>query len=173
MIKFRKRAIICKVYFGSTHILFIWKRFFKKNPTVPETLGLDEMKFWWRRCWFWSDVTLSGWTCPFQKYIILPRSYFLIFFKNSGFIASNYRKSLILRGYDVHKSERLCIVESAFNLTREIGRWVMGEWPVWGSLGTSHYYTWAYDVNRFGKPCNLLTDLTHLVKVIVLFNLAD
>ena len=37
-----KRAIICTVYFGSTHILFIWKPFFEKNPTVPEPLGLDE-----------------------------------------------------------------------------------------------------------------------------------
>ena len=26
------------MYFGSTHILFIWKRFFEKNPTVPEPL---------------------------------------------------------------------------------------------------------------------------------------
>ena len=37
-----KRVIICKFYFGSTHILFIWKRFFEKNPTVPKPLGMDE-----------------------------------------------------------------------------------------------------------------------------------
>ena len=34
--------IICKVYFGSTHILFIWKRFFEKSQTVSEPLCLDE-----------------------------------------------------------------------------------------------------------------------------------
>ena len=41
---------------------------------------------------------------------------FLIFLNNSGLIASNYRKSLILRGYDVNKCEQLCMGESAFNL---------------------------------------------------------
>ena len=30
------------MYFGSTHILFIWKPFFEKNPTVPEPLGVAE-----------------------------------------------------------------------------------------------------------------------------------
>ena len=35
-------AIICQVYFGSMQFLFIWSRFFEKNPTVPEPLGLDE-----------------------------------------------------------------------------------------------------------------------------------
>ena len=42
-----------------------------------------------------------------------------LFFKNSGFIVSNYRKSLILPGYDVNKCERLCIGVAAFNLARE------------------------------------------------------
>ena len=32
--------------------------------------------------------------------------------------------------------------------------------------------TWAYGVNRLGNSCNLLTDVNHLVTVIVLINLA-
>ena len=63
-----------------------------------------------------------------------------------------YRKSLILPGYDVNKCERLCIGVSAFNLVREV--WWMSRRGVTrvGSWGTSHCDTWAYDVNRLGNP---------------------
>ena len=62
----------------------------------------------------------------------------------------NYRKSLILPGYDVNKCERLFIGQSAFNLAREF--WWMSHGGVTrvGYLGTSHCYTWAYVV--LGNP---------------------
>ena len=84
---------------------------------------------------------------------MLTRSYVVVcFFKNSGFIVSIYRKSLILPGYDVNKCEQLCIGVSAFNLAREF--WWMSHGGVTrvGSWGTSHCYTWASDVNRLVNP---------------------
>ena len=78
-----------------------------------------------------------------------------VFLNNSGFIVSNYRKSLILPGYDVNKCEWFCIGVSTFNLARE-----------WGPLGP------VTATRGFGKPCNLLTGVNHLVKGIVLVNLA-
>ena len=47
----------------------------------------------------------------------------------------------------------------------------MGSDPFGGPGGDSllHVGVWC---QSFGKPCNLLTDLNHLVKVIVLVNLA-
>ena len=41
-----------------------------------------------------------------------------------------------------------------------------------GVQGKSHCYTWAYGVNRLGNPVTYMTDMNHLVKVIVLVNLA-
>ena len=72
--------------------------------------------------------------------------FFFFFFKNSGFIVSNYRKSLNIAWI---KCERLCIGVSAFNLARDFW-WSHGEVTSVGSLGTSHFYTWAYDV--VGNP---------------------
>ena len=88
----------------------------RKKSNCTEPLGLDEDESLMTSLVF-DDVT-SGWTCPFQIYNINSVIFFLIFFKNSGFIASNKRKSLNLGGYDVNKSERLCIGESGFNMAR-------------------------------------------------------
>ena len=55
----------------------------RKNPTVPEVLGLDEDKTLMTSLLCFDDVILSGWTCPFQKYIILTRSYFCNFLKKN------------------------------------------------------------------------------------------
>ena len=71
---------------------------------------------------------------------------FFFFFKNSRFIVSNYRKSLILPGYDVSKCEWLCIGVPAFNLAREFYWMSNGGVTRLGSLGTSHCYMWVYDV---------------------------
>ena len=129
------------------------------------------MKLWWGRCCFWWRHTF-GLDLPFPKiYNINSVICFLIVLKNSGFIASNYRKALILSGYDINKCERLCIGESAFILTRDIGVWVMGEWPVWvlGEESLLHVGVWR---QSFGKPCNPLTDVNHIAKVIVVVNRA-
>ena len=149
--QFRIRAIICK-YVGSTHILFTvsGNDSSRKIQLYPNLWAWTKMKLWWRRCCFWWRYTF-GLDLPFPKiYNINSVICFLLFLRKSGFIAFNYRKSFILHGYDVTKCEWLCIGESAFNLARDIGGRVMGEWPVWRSLGTNHCYTWAYV-----KPCNL------------------
>ena len=85
-----------------------------------------------------------------KKDILLTRSYIFFFFKNSDFIVSSYRKSLILPGYDINKCERLCIGVSAFNLAREFCWMSHGVVTRVGSLGTSHCYMWAYDF--LGNP---------------------
>ena len=59
-----------------------------------------------------------------------------------------------------------------FNLAREFRRMSHGGVTRVGPWGTSHCYTWAYDINRLGNPCNLLIDVNHLVKVIVLVSIA-
>ena len=77
--------IICKIYFGSTHILFIWKRFFEKNPAVPELLGLDADEILMTSLLFLMTSHFQAWACPFQKYVILTRSFFFNFLQKFGF----------------------------------------------------------------------------------------
>ena len=122
-----KRTIICKAYFGSRIFYLSGNDPLRKIQLYPNRWAWTKIKlmtsllfFFFFFFFFFDDVTLSGWTCSFQKYIILTRSYVCFFsFKNSSFIVSNYRKSLIFHGYDVDKCERLCIGVSAFNLAKE------------------------------------------------------
>ena len=148
--------------FGSTHIYSSGNDSSRKIQLYPNLWACTKMKLWIRRCWFWWRHTFRL-DLPFPKIYNINSVIFLIFFKSSGFIAYNYRKSLILGKTSISVSG--CVLESLRSIWQD---WWMSHWGVTrvGVLGDESL------LQSFEKTCNLLAVMTHIVKVIVLVNLA-
>ena len=127
-----------------------------------------KMKVWWRRCrhcCFWWRHTF-GMDLPFPKLYNINSVIFFNFLKKRILSLPTIEISLILGGYDWRQQERAVVYWRVCVLSGKIDWWMShGGVARLGGLGDEsllHVDVWR---QSFGKPCNLLTDVNHLVKV--------